>query len=532
MTKVPATADDDSTKATPSSVSDAAAATTGAAVLSGSLWNGLNRILPQIYLLIMSVVAARILGPTGMGQQSYIAFVELSVAMVLTGGLPTALMRYIGETLGRGTPGAVRSLLAWAWRIEIIAAATGTGILFVVGLTRSNLRSSWLLAAAASGLFILMTLPQAVLIGAQRWRTASTVGLTTGSLGTVSTVLVLRAHGGIPGMFAVDAAVAAVNVVWMGTLARRVIVEIAPSPQPPGDLRSKVARYAALSSLNIIVSFVVWRRTEFFFLEHYSTATQIALYSISYAAVGALFATCATLQAVISPAVATLLGAGEMTRIRTAFARVMRLTLIAALPLTAGVVAVGPPAIRAVYGYAYRGTGPVLVVMMLFFPVLALVLVSNGLLIGLGKVRLPLLFGAFGALVNVIMDFVLIPGHAAVGAALANGIGQMSVGIPTVVYACYLARPMDWAAGTIAKGIAAAGACGVAASVAIYTLGNQVGIPVGVVAGVVIFAGLVRLLRVVAPHDAVWLQDTVGVRFGRSLGRALTVLLRTPRDGS
>ena len=36
----------------------------------------LANALPQLYALVLSVVAARYLGPSGMGRQSFIAFIE------------------------------------------------------------------------------------------------------------------------------------------------------------------------------------------------------------------------------------------------------------------------------------------------------------------------------------------------------------------------------------------------------------------------------------------------------------------------
>src|SRR2546429_286380 len=63
---------------------DAAAATTGATVLSGSVWKGASLTLPQLCALVQSIVAARFLGPDGMGIQSFIAFCEISVVSLLS----------------------------------------------------------------------------------------------------------------------------------------------------------------------------------------------------------------------------------------------------------------------------------------------------------------------------------------------------------------------------------------------------------------------------------------------------------------
>src|SRR2546423_370863 len=106
---------------------DAAAATTGATVLSGGAWKAAALLLPQLYALVQSIVAARFLGPAGMGVQSFIAFTELSVVNLLTVGLSNSLMRYTGELLGRRRGGEVRELMAWGWRVQAGGGAPAGG---------------------------------------------------------------------------------------------------------------------------------------------------------------------------------------------------------------------------------------------------------------------------------------------------------------------------------------------------------------------------------------------------------------------
>jgi len=126
-------------------------------------------------------------------------------------------------------------------------------------------------------------------MGAQRWRQASIVGLVTGALATVASVAVLAAGGGITGMFAVEAVISLANLIWTTALARRTLLQVAPRRTPATALRRNVLRSTAITSVGVILTFIVWRRSELFFLERYSTDTQIALFSIAFAATTALF---------------------------------------------------------------------------------------------------------------------------------------------------------------------------------------------------------------------------------------------------
>src|SRR6185312_9154630 len=113
---------------------DAAAATTGGSVLRGSFWNVASTILPQLFVLVMSVVAARFLGPEDMGRQSFIAFIALSATSLFGGGIAATLMRYVGEMLGGGRPGVARDLAGWGWGLASIWAAIGTAVMVGTGL--------------------------------------------------------------------------------------------------------------------------------------------------------------------------------------------------------------------------------------------------------------------------------------------------------------------------------------------------------------------------------------------------------------
>ena len=184
----------------------------------------------------------------------------------------------------------------------------------------------------------------------------------------------------------------------------------------------------------MIVTYIVWKRSEFFFLNHYSNNTEIAFYSIAFAGMAALTMIPETLATTMAPAFATLFGAGESERIRTGFGRALRLMSLATLPLTAAALALGPRAIEVVYGSSYNGAGSALRLLSLGFPLVPLVSVSNALLLGIGRIRAPVVAGIGAAVVNIGLDFALIPHHAANGAAVANTVAQATMSTWLIVY--------------------------------------------------------------------------------------------------
>jgi O-antigen/teichoic acid export membrane protein len=438
-------------------------------------------------------------------------------------------MRYFGERIGAGKPAAVRSLVVWAWTIETAAALTGASILVAAGLAGAEPEAAWLLAAVAATMGVLHTVPSALLLGAQRWRAATVVGLTTGALGTAATAIVLAAGAGITGMFAVEAVVSVVNLCWTSWLARRTLDELAPARRLHEAVSHRgVWTYAAVSTINVVLTFVVWRRSELLFLERFSTETEIGLFSIAFAAVSALVRLPDAIATVTIAATATLFGAGAEERISAGCSRAFRLLLLLTLPLTAGAMVIGPELLRLAYGDDFRDAGRLLVILLAPFPVISLMTVATAVLIGLGHLRAPVVTTAVAAVVNVALALMLIPPYDAVGAALASSGAQMVGAVLAFVYAGRAIGGISWdprSAGRVA--LAAAGVA-LAAGAALWLVDGWAGVVLGIAAGTLAFVALARLFRILSGPDAAWLEESAGHLLGGLVGRAARALSSAP----
>jgi O-antigen/teichoic acid export membrane protein len=497
-----------------------AAATGGDSVVRGGAWNSASRLIPQLYVLAISVAGARFLGAEAFGRQSFISFVELSLVLLLTGGLSLAAVRFIGDSLGRGQSAPVARLVAWAWRVEGVAAVLGGGTLVAASVAGADPQAAWLFAAVACAISVLHAVPSALLIGMQRWRDASIVGLITGAAATVATVAVLAAGGGITGMFVVEAALSACNLVWTTVLARRAMGRVSPWRAGGIDreawdaLRARVWRYALPASYGFVLTLVVWRRSEFFFLARYSTDTQIALYSVVFAVVAALTQFPDAIGQVALPAVATLSGAGEAERIRVGFARGLRMVALVALPVTAVALALGPRLLRLLFGPDFEGTAPVLLIMLAPFPLLPLLSLSRSLLAGLGKLRVPLAAETLAAGVNVALAFALVADHGAVGAAVANIAAQLTAAGLVLAYALWSVGAVDWRPLALWRAALAAVAAGLAGWAGVSLLPEAWGLVLGAILAFVSFSALAVTLKILPEDDAAWLNEAAGRRLG------------------
>jgi O-antigen/teichoic acid export membrane protein len=504
--------------------SRAAAETTGARILRGSLWAGASSVIPLAYVLVVSIAAARYLGPDGMGRQSYIAFLELSLTALLASGIATSLMRHIGEALGQDRPDAARGLVAFAWRLQLGAALVGAAVLAAAGLGGADPRAAWVLAGVGCAFGVLHAVPSAVLIGAQRWRAASIVGIVTGAVATGASVAVLALGGGIVGLFAVQAAVAGVNLLWSSLLARSAAreltsVSVSAASQP---LRRSLLGYAGWQTLDVLVTILVAQRSEIVLLERLSTDAEIALFSISFAGVAGLAMLADAVGRALTPAFATWHGAGAGARMREGYRRGLRLVVCGSLPLTALSAALAPELLRLVYGEDYAGTAPVVRVLSAVLPLLATLSVASAVVIGVGRIRIPLLLGVGAAAVDIALSVALIPELDAVGAAVAFVGAQLAVAAPLAIYAARLIGPVSWSWAPVARFAAAAAGAGAAAWATLVGLGGGAGgLLAGIAAGVAALLLVGRAVLVLEAEDAAWLAGRIERRGRPRLARAL-----------
>ena len=407
----------------------------GGTVIRGTLWFLTGRVLPQTYSVITSIVAARALGVDNFGHLTFISFTAATLGTLLTLGLPTSIARHVAEAIGAGREDEVHALHRWAWRVGAVVAAIACAILWAVALAGAQPRAAWVLAGISSAGIVLHQIPSVFLYGTQRWRDAMIAGVSTGSVALVVRVVLLLSGGGIVGMMAIDAASATVNVVITGMLGRRAVRRLAGPPKPAGPLIRNTIRFGLVASIGVLTTYVVFRRSELFFLEYFSTKAQIAIYSVPYSVVDTLLFIPGSVAFVLRPTFATLFGAGDFDRMRAGFARTLRVVTTFTIASGAYAFVVGPSALVLLYGDSFVPSGTVLRILLLSFPLVPVMQLSMALLLGMGRQVFAIVVGLVAAVANLLLDLVLIYSFDATGAAVANSLAQLVASVPLLLYA-------------------------------------------------------------------------------------------------
>jgi len=192
----------------------------------------------------------------------------------------------------------------------------------------------------------------------------------------------------------------------------------------PSTIRKRMFSFSGLSTGLMILQIVIWDRSDIIFLKLLQPdIRQLAFFSVCFSVADRLMRMPQTF--------ATALSATQMAEYGRDKNRLFKMTsqastyvLLGALPILVGVACIGGPFVRAMYGSQYLPAIPVFIVVALLSIPKAVLTPALTLLYSAEDLGFILKWGGVAALINVLLDVALIPGHGAIGAAWANGIAQ------------------------------------------------------------------------------------------------------------
>lgn len=145
----------------------------------------------------------------------------------------------------------------------------------------------------------------------------------------------------------------------------------------------------------------------------------------------------ASIGTVLLPRCSNMINSGDKEGFRTIIDKSLRLTLMLALPITAGLMLLATPITLVFCGSEYSQS---ITVLCLNAPVIVFISLTNILgiqiLYPMDKIKLVVVSVTGGALLNLILNLILIPSHGAAGAAIATLIAEFGV----LVIQCLIGR--------------------------------------------------------------------------------------------
>jgi len=197
------------------------------------------------------------------------------------------------------------------------------------------------------------------------------------------------------------------------------------SPEPLDRLLSRrMFLFSGQSLILLVLGLIVWDRSEMVVLKNFcADIRQVAFYSVAFNITERLL--------IVSQVFGTATGATVMAQYGRDSRRTgdlvgtsVRYLALISFPIHFGLAAIAGPVMWIIYGHKYSEAVPALAVATCLGVSKAFLLPVQALLSSWERQDLIIRWGLVSGALNLVLDFVLIPKHGALGAAFANGIAQ------------------------------------------------------------------------------------------------------------
>lgn len=395
--------------------------------------------------LLVSVLAARALGPEGFGTYRLVLTLVWVLEALSVLGFPSAVTRYVAEVSATRGPAAARAVVRALLTAATLVYAVGfIGLVLARGEVARFYRDEGLAdLLVLGGLAVLPGLWAGLFAAAVqargRFAALARVAVAQSALALAGTVIVLGAGGGVAALLGLGVVVNAAGAALTGALVRRALGTSAatgagggPAEPPPGgagrlepEVRRRMWRYTLTLSAIGLVNGVLSERLEIFFLGRLWTPAEVGFYSLAVTlALHARRLGPGALGEVLFPVITRLESLGDRWGVGHAWREATRGLAVLALPLAVGGAWLAEPLLLVLFGGAYLAAAPTVAVMFVTTAVVSLALPSGAVILARERqgfvLRASLVLAAF----NVVADLALIPSWAALGAALANLLTQ------------------------------------------------------------------------------------------------------------
>ncbi len=412
-------------------------------VITNTWWNALNTVGGLLFGLITSIVLARMLGPSLIGQFHYWIWLSGLLILVSSPGLAQAMTKFGAELLGRQDRQTASVLFAWLLFAELALGG------LVVSVTLLFAWAPWESAPPsdpAALILIAITVVPGVLErlflaaakGTQEFRTLSQSSLIGTIFYAVCAIAVASLGFGIHALLLAILARRIVTLVLIGRqLPSHYTVRGAPVISLPPELSRRILLYCRDVTLILVIDTILYERSELFFLSWFAADAEIAFYSQSFDLAMKAMSIPAMFSGVLLPTFSSLAGqrnGGAFSeRFNSLHTSSYRVLALIAMPIGLGAAAI-TPAFALLYGPDFLPMAPVLSILLVGNIVGALASVSATVLHSADEQSFIVRLGFVAAVLNIGLDLALISKYGAVGAAFANSISQLVSGVAGIAY--------------------------------------------------------------------------------------------------
>ena len=173
-------------------------------------------------------------------------------------------------------------------------------------------------------------------------------------------------------------------------------------------------------------------QTDILMLSYYLPADQIGIYSIANRLAVLVFFLASSTFAIFSPAIARLLGKDQREDIESLLNKVTRLILIGTIPIFLIITIFSKEALT-IFGKEFTAGNTALLILASSFLFNSLIGFAGQILGVMGRSKLILINSLGASILNIVLNYVLIPRYGIIGAAMATGFSIFAINLARTI---------------------------------------------------------------------------------------------------
>lgn len=390
--------------------------------------------------LILSIVLARMLGAEGFGIYAFSLSMAAVLGLPVQVGLPTLLLRETAKYELTANWGKLSGIFRFANKIVLILSAivlAGLVIFvkseYVNDADMTDKQKTIFLAALLVPIIGLSRLRESVLQGAGYVLVAQIPDRIVLPMLLLSGLVVANYVAGVTPVSAMTLNVFGALVVLLANhfLAKKKILNKITGVGREYEVNKwlkSVMPLSILAGINLINS-----QIDIIMLGFIGEPVDVANYKVAFSFGALVIFAMSAIEAVLAPTVVRLYGQGHMGSLQKVLTRNSQYALIAAVPVAGFFVFFGGWLIGGLYGSEYQNAYMVLVVLCVAQIINAGVGSVHAVLNLTGHEKDTLKVAALAAIINVILNFMLIPTYGALGSGVATGVAIVFINLTLLI---------------------------------------------------------------------------------------------------
>jgi O-antigen/teichoic acid export membrane protein len=471
-------------------------------IARNSGWYGIEQAVGFISGIVTWIAIARILGPS---RNAYLVWVS-QVAFVASnlGGLGIAgtTSKYMAEFLGLGDRGTARYIFFQTLLFQVVLATVATAGIVV-----------WILHDApadyrVAAILVVLSIWPSMVNSISSMANMATENLATNLPASIVSTLVYFAavmasagmHWGVTGIGAALFLMRAVDfLVRLFPTMKRILSWETTHVQPVG-LRSRMISFTWQSVATMVVSMIVWERSEVFLLKPLNPdVNQISYYSTAFSMADRLLLVSLIFGQATAATMFVQYGR-DKSRLPLITATTFRYLALMAIPLHFVAVSLAVPALLGILGTKWAGAAAVVTLAPLLCLSKAFVRPAQSILQSHERQSFVIWATVIAGIVDIGVAWSLVRAHGAVGACIASGAAQVTaVAIMWAVSIKLYKVRLPWL--FVAKVALISALASLAAHYVALKFTPVLGLVLGGLASMIVFSVLFYLFRVLEEED-------------------------------